>query len=652
MSAIIQEVESSSLEDDSPILGIDLGTTYSCVAVYDEKIKEVVVLANSEGSRTTPSYIGFTENGQRLIGMSAKQQAASNAKCTIYDVKRILGRTIDDPVLEDEKRRLSYNVILDTVKRRPMIEIAWQGETKRYAPEELSAMVLSEMRTIALAYFGEEENSEKLKRAVITVPAHFNDQQRQATKDAGKIAGLNVVRIINEPTAAALAYGLHDAQARRPCVLIFDLGGGTFDVSVLSMEDGVFAVKATGGDTHLGGQDFDQALAEFILARYASITLKNRKNCPKDLKKQRDEERKIANEIKKRDNIFRRLILAAENSKKNLSIAENTQIRIPLWDDKDDLVVDIQRQDFEECCNELFERCISTVRQVINDAKFSLDDVTECVLVGGSTRVPALQQKLRSLFNNRLELCKHVHPDEAVAYGAAVQGSILRAGGTGGAQDLAPAICGDLVLLDVTPLSLGIELEGGQMSTLVKRGTPIPCAKTREYTTVDDFQTSIDVVVYEGERPVVSGNTKLGEFLINGIERARKGEPKIEVTFTLDADGILKVSAKDRVTGASASTQIKADRGRLSDEDIESMIKEAERLRQQDLDYASRTTFRNALEQGVLLAKQKNSSPALEDMLDWLDLDATDASMADLQIRADELKTDYGISVHHDGTIA
>ncbi|KAH8067248.1 ATP binding protein [Aureococcus anophagefferens] len=578
--------EGGTSTDGGPVLGIDLGTTFSCVAVFDDEAKEVKVLANAEGARTTPSYVSFTDEG-RVVGAAAKAQSAANAKGTLFDVKRILGRTYEDHVVQDESKRLPFPILEHPKGKRPLVEVTWRGEKKRFAPEEVSAMVLGEMVAIAKKRLGRDD----LNRAVITVPAHFNDQQRQATKDAGRIAGLEVMRIINEPTAAALAYGLHDLASdennpKQSRVLIFDLGGGTFDVSVLSMEDGVFAVQATGGDTHLGGEDFDAALVEHVVMQYARKRAgtnvkekkknnghKNQKGSSAAEKKKKAEETKYAAELRKSSKAMRRLAAACEVAKRELSSA-------------DDAVA------FEGLCGHLFESCLRTVESVVRDAQCELSQITEIVLVGGSTRVPRLQEALYQLFDEKLELCKSVHPDEAVAVGAAVQGAILRAGMTHGGEDLAPEGCKDLVLLDVTPLSLGIELEGGVMSTLIKRSTPIPCAKTREYTTCDDYQTAIDVAVYEGERPAVSANNKLGEFKIDGIERARKGEPKVEVTFALDANGILAVSARDKAA-----------------------------------------------------CKDDAKKATLENMLEWLEYDAEDASMDELNERVKTMKVDFGVSV-------
>jgi len=648
----------ASFEGDAgPVLGIDLGTTFSCVAVYDDAEKKVKVLENSEGARTTPSYVAFTETG-RLVGAAAKSQAASNAKGTLFDVKRIIGRTFQDHVVQDEAKRLPFPVREHPSKsKRPLVEVRWRGETKQFAPEEVSAMVLQEMADIASTKLGRD-----IKRAVITVPAHFNDQQRQATKDAGRIAGLEVLRIINEPTAAALAYGLHDLATKSSevgRVLIFDLGGGTFDVSVLQLEGGVFAVQATGGDTHLGGEDFDARLVDFVVRAHARKAAgpkiksvknghKNQKGSSAAEKKRKQEEQQIIGKLKADAKAMRRLARLCENAKRELSTAEDAEVEAEELQPGLDLKVRVTRQAFEGLCADLFESCLNTVEAVVRDAGCQMSDITECVLVGGSTRVPKLQEKLYAQFGGRLELCKTVHPDEAVAVGAAVQGAILRAGLTGGGQDLAPEGCQDLVLLDVTPLSLGIELEGGHMSTLIKRSTAIPCSKTREYTTVEDFQTQIDVCVYEGERPHVSGNNKLGEFSVEGLYRGKAGEAKVDVTFALDANGILSVSARDTVTNASAETTIKADRGRLDEDDIRRMIEDAKKMREGDSQFAEKARLRNALEEACYTAKKTASGKSkaqLDDLLEWLEYDAEDADMDALAERVATLKADFGVVV-------
>ena len=620
-------------DDEGPIIGIDLGTTFSCVAVFDAETQKVKVLPNSIGELTTPSWVAFTAAG-RVVGQPAKQQASMNASNTVYDVKRFIGRSLEDPVTREESRRFPY-LIIDGGDGRPVIEVEWKGAKHRFSPEEVSSMVLLEMKRAAEGALGRS-----VKKAVITVPAHFNDQQRQATKDAGRIAGLDVVRIINEPTAAALAYGLHSAGAEgaalqeKANVVIFDLGGGTFDVSVLSMEGGVFAVKATGGDTHLGGEDFDNLLVDWCLKQIEESHGKN-----------------ASKAVKSSQRAQQRLRRAVETAKRNLSNVLETDIEVEALIDGANFTAKLTRANFEKLCAPLFLRCIDTVKSVIRDAGATLDLVSDVVLVGGSTRVPALQTQLLALFDGRIELCKSINPDEAVAYGAAVQGAILKAGGTGGGAAL-DGISSDIVLLDVTPLSLGIELEGKVMSVLIPRNTPIPCVKSREYTTCEDWQTEIDVIVFEGERPQTSANNKLGDFKISGVQRAKRGEPKVEVTFSLDANGILSVTAMDKVTGAQANAEIKADRGRLTDADIERMIADAERYREEDMALARKIHLRNALEEAVYGVKssltERNDIAGiseLDDMLTWLEYDSESATHEEIQRKADEMQRKFGVRV-------
>ena len=624
---------STFVEEEGPIIGIDLGTTYSCVAVYDNETQSVIVLPNSVGDKTTPSWVAFTESG-RVVGQPAKQQASMNAANTIYDVKRFIGRSLEDPVTREESRRFPY-LILDGGDGRPVIEVEWRGIKQRLSPEEISSMVLLEMKRAAEAAL-----NKTIKKAVITVPAHFNDQQRQATKDAGRIAGLDVVRIINEPTAAALAYGLHTngidgaAKQDRPNVVIFDLGGGTFDVSVLSMEGGVFAVKATGGDTHLGGEDFDNTLVDWALKQ---IEEKHGKNAAKAVKSSHRSQQ--------------RLRRAVEAAKRTLSNSNEAEIELDALIDGENFNVTITRAIFEKLNAANFTKCIDTVKAVLRDAGTAVDSVSDVVLVGGSTRIPALQEQLSALFSGRVELCKSINPDEAVAYGAAVQGAILRAGGSGGGAAL-EGLSSDLVLLDVTPLSLGIELEGKVMSTLIPRNTAIPCVKSREYTTCEDWQTEIDVVVYEGERPQTSANNKLGEFKISGVQRAKRGEPKVEVTFSLDANGILSVTAVDKVTGAQAKADIKADRGRLTDSDIERMIADAERYREEDLALARKIHMRNALEEAIYSVKssltERNDIAGiseLDDFISWVEAESDSATYEQLSRKGDQLYAKFGVKV-------
>lgn len=615
----------SSISKPTPIIGIDLGTTYSCLACWIDGKVEVIPTASG---RTMPSWVAFTNEG-KVVGAAAKAQASRNSANTIYDVKRILGRSFQDEVVVEEIKGFPFSVI-EGPSGNPTIQVEWMNAKKELSPEEVSAMVLGELKLAAEQHLGFP-----IKDAVITVPAHFNNLQRQATKHAGRIAGLNVRRIINEPTSAALAYGLHSTsdaaadEAKKTNVLIFDLGGGTFDVTCLTMTEGVLEVKATGGDTHLGGEDFDNLVVEWCISTVDDAA--------------------FGAKLKKDGRAISRLRRAVEAAKKELSTAQSVDIEVDsLLGDKD-FSATLTRKVFEDLNSHLFQRCLDTVKAVLVDASVELDQVTDIVLVGGSTRVPFLQQSLFDMFGGRLELCKSVHPDEAVAIGAAVQGHILSSGGSGGGKDLEAENTTDLLLLDVTPLSLGIELEGRVMSTLIKRNTAIPCRKTRTYSTVEDWQTSIDVVVYEGERQSIDANNKLGSFVINGIQRARAGEPKVDVTFALDANGILQVSARDQITGAAAQSTIKAEKGRLTDDEIDRMIADADKYRAADAELSNKTAYKTALEEALFTAQSKASAAAdikeLEEIMDWMDLDSENATLDDMKSRGRILEDKYGIMV-------
>lgn len=585
----------------SEIIGIDLGTTYSCVGVW--KDGQVEIIANSEGNRTTPSWVAFNDS-ERMIGDAAKIQAASNAANTVFDAKRIIGRNFSDPVVKADAEHFPFAIVQGD-DDKPLIQVTFKGEDKRFTPEEISSMVLVRMKETAENYLGCEIN-----QAVVTVPAYFNDQQRQSTKDAGRIAGLDVKRIINEPTAAALAYGLDTSagSTSKSNVLIFDLGGGTFDVSILSIENGIFEVKATGGDTHLGGEDFDNNMVTHVLTEFKR---KNRGLDPSSNSRS-----------------MRRLRTACEAAKRSLSTNTSAAIEVDALFEGVDFSTTVTRAKFESLNEEPFKRCEDTVKQVLKDANMDTSEVTDLVLVGGSTRIPKVQSMLQDLFGGK-ELSKSINPDEAVAYGAAVQGAIL--------SGIRSDATNSLLLVDVTPLSLGIETVGKVMSVLIKRNTAIPVRKTRVYTTEEDYQNAVDVCIYEGERACVDANNKLGEFTISGIERAKRGEPQVEVTFEIDANGILNVSARDKKTSAKAETTISNNRGRLTQDDIERMVSDAEKFKKDDADMLRRIEARNELEGFIyraLEAARERGDTEVENSIrearDWLE-DHEDASVSDIQ---------------------
>ena len=581
----------------SKAIGIDLGTTYSCVAVY--RNGKVEIIPNETGAFTTPSVVSF-EGKERLIGEAAKENITKNYKNTVYDAKRLIGRRFDDKTVQDDMKRWPFKVVKDENSDRPIIVVDYMNEKKKFFAEEISAMILQKLKQIADDYL-----KYNVENAIITVPAYFNDSQRQATKDAGRIAGLNVLRIINEPTAAAIAYQLDNQENNDKNILVFDLGGGTFDVSILNVCDGALEVRATNGNTHLGGEDFDNKIMEYCIEEFKNET---------------------GVDISRNQKAIRRLKKHCEDAKKILSSARETTIDIESISEDEDMNIVITRTTFEERCKELFEKCFDSIKEALKDAGLTKNDIDDIVLVGGSSRIPKIQEMIKQYFNGK-ELCKDINADEAVAYGAAYQAASI------GEEEEDDAL-EKLVLVDVTPLSLGLEIKGGIMSKIIKKNTPIPISKNKIYQTASDNQEEAKFTIYQGERKLVKDNVKIGEYTVKIKGRGKAGEVKFKVDFSIDVNSVLHVNAKEINKDNEIKLDINAETMKMSDEEIEKKIEEAKKYKMQDKKIVEAIKAKIHLQDMCLQLKGKCSAQknkVIDEILNWIKVNQKTAEKEDYE---------------------